>query len=115
MTFLTAGGDIGLKYFKAYETRAGVSSAPWNRRSIYAGSFMKAGWWPKRVTKGNWNGQAFYRAGSKTGSGKDRFVKAKSGLFIPDEMLKGASIAAWERGVVKVQASVEEQIGKLLP
>lgn len=115
VTFATYGGDIAVKYFKAYETRAGVSAAPWNRRTVYGGAFMRAGWWPKRVVKGNWNGHAFYRAGGRTNSGKDRFVKAKSGLYIPDEMLKGASIAAWEQGVGQVQTEVENQIAKLLP
>ncbi|GJE54564.1 phage tail protein [Methylobacterium thuringiense] len=88
------GGNIRLKYFGARETRAGVSAAPWNKRTIYPHTFMKAGWWPKRVTKSNWNGQVFERAGSKTAS-MDRFHVVRSGLFIPDEMVTGASAEAF--------------------
>ncbi|MGU3539994.1 hypothetical protein [Methylobacterium sp. A54F] len=99
----SSGGDVGLKYFGARETRPGVSAAPWNRRSVYPHTFMKAGWWPKRVTKPNWNGQVFERTGTKTRtahaskgkSGMDRFQKVKSGLFIPEEMVTGATAAAF--------------------
>lgn len=96
-TIRSRGGNVALKYFGARETAKGVSAAPWNARSVYAHTFMKAGWWPHRVAKGNWNGQVFERAGSSTNSGIDRFVKVKSGLYIPEEMVKGATAAAFSR------------------
>src|SRR3954452_12132544 len=60
------GGDISLKYFKPRETRAGVSAAPWNSRRVYPHTFMRAGWWPKRVTKPNWNRQVLIRGGGRS-------------------------------------------------
>ena len=98
-TIRSSGGNVSLKYFGPRETAAGVSAAPWNARSVYAHSFMKAGWWPHRVVKGNWNGHVFERAGSSTNTGMDRFVKVKSGLYIPEEMVRGASAAAFDSAV----------------
>lgn len=109
------GGNVSLKYFGARETRPGVSAAPWGRRRVYFGSFMKAGWWPKRVTKGNWHGQVFRRAGGKTGSGVDRFEKVKSGLFIPREMVTGATKAAFEQSVAaNLPARLSHELGRVL-
>lgn len=42
----------------------------------------------------------------------------RSGAVQPlhlDKMVKGATIVAWERGVVQIQASIERQIAALLP
>ena len=117
------GGNIRLKHFGARETRQGVSAAPWGKRSVYAHTFMKAGWWPKRVTKGNWNGQVFERAGSKTqtehltkGRGNmDRFTLVRSGLFIPDEMVQGASAAAFNAtAAADLPARLEHELGRIL-
>lgn len=122
-TIRSSGGNIGLKYFGARETRSGVSSAPWNKRSIYPHTFMKAGWWPRRVTKGNWNGHVFERAGTKTRTmhgtkgkgGMDRFVKSKSGLFIPTEMVSGASGAAFAEAVAThLPGRLELELGRAM-
>src|SRR6201988_770431 len=43
------GGNIRLKYFGARETGKGVTAAPWNSRRLYPATFIKSGWWPKRV------------------------------------------------------------------
>jgi hypothetical protein len=91
----SAGGNIALKYFGARETRAGVSAAPRGQRQTFAHTFMKAGWWPKRVEKRNWNNQVFIRAGGSTKTGMDKFEKVKSGVFIPDEMVTGATADAF--------------------
>ncbi|MCA0404874.1 MAG: hypothetical protein LCH39_01810 [Proteobacteria bacterium] len=93
---MARGGNVRLKYFKARETRPGVSAAPWNKRKVFTGTFMKAGWWHSgRVDKPNWNGQVFRRAGGTTKNGKAKFEVVRSGLYIPDEMLSGASLASW--------------------
>lgn len=109
------GGDIRLKYFGPRETAKGVSAAPWNARHVYAHTFMKAGWWPRRVVKANWNGQVFSRAGSSTNSGMDRFHVERSGLFIPDEMVQGASASAFNRTAAsELPARVEHELGRIL-
>lgn len=109
------GGDVRLKYFGARETARGVSAAPWSKRSIYPHTFMKAGWWPGRVVKPNWNGQVFERLGSKTSSGMDRFHVVRSGLFIPDEMVSGASAAAFNSMAARdLPARLEHELGRML-
>ena len=114
-TIRSHGGDVRLKYFGARETAKGVSAAPWSKRSIYPGTFMKAGWWPHRVVKGNWNGQVFSRAGSKTKSGMDRFNVERSGLLIPEEMVSGASAAAFNSMAARdLPARLEHELGRVL-
>lgn len=92
----SAGGNISLKYFAPTETAGGVSAAPHGQRRVYAGTFMRAGWWPNRVDKPKWHGQVFRRAGGKTRTGMDRFQKVKSDEFIPTEMVTGASAATFK-------------------
>jgi hypothetical protein len=115
------GGDISLRYFKPRETRKGVTASPWNSRRLYPSSFMRAGWWPKRVVKPNWNGQVFVRANSDGYSydglrsqGAKRvgtkFTKQKSGLFIPIEMVRGATAAAWQQGARRLQPRIEHEV-----
>lgn len=114
------GGDISLKYFKARETRKGVSAAPWNSRRVYPSTFMKAGWWPKRVAKANWNGQVFERTGvtkyvvregRRYKSDNLGFRVVKSGLYIPTEMVQGATANAWQReGGVRLQPRIEHEV-----
>lgn len=115
------GGDISLKHFGARETRKGVSAAPWASRRIYPSTFMKAGFWPKRVTKPAWNGQVFERITS-SGYGKARnadgkivrsgtkFRKVKSGLFIPVEAVKGATADAFQQSGPRLEKRVLHEV-----
>lgn len=111
MVLRSQGGNVRLKYFKARETRRGVSAAPWNKRSIFAGTFMKAGWFRfGRVVKPNWNGQVFRRGAS------GKFEVVRSGVFIPTEMLQGDTAQAW-RDVIErdLVSRVGHELGRMLP
>ena len=90
----SAGGDVSLKYFGARETAAGVSAAPFGHRRIFAGSFMKGGRFPKRVPL-RMNGQVMQRDGGS----RMPIHKVKSGLYIPNEMVSGATGAAFREVV----------------
>jgi hypothetical protein len=81
------GGNISLKYFGARETRAGVSAAPWGQRRVFAGTFIKGGRFPRRVPLRRLNGHVFKRVGGA----RLPIAKQKSGLFIPEEMVSGAT------------------------
>jgi hypothetical protein len=96
------GGYVSLHYFDAKETPKGVKASPWNKARVFEGTFMKAGWFPKRVKKPEWNGQVFKRYGGTTMVGKDKFAKQRSGVRLPDEMIKDASAKAWQSTVAKV-------------
>ena len=89
------GGDISLKYFGARETRAGVSAAPHGQRQVFAGTFIKGGRFPNRVAIGKLNGHVFRR----TGKGRLPIAKQKSGVYIPQEMVSGASAEAFRTAV----------------
>lgn len=93
----TRGGNVSLKYFGARETRKGVSAAPWNRRRVFAHSFTKGGRFPKRVAL-KLGGQVYAR----TGGARTPIVKQKSGLFIPTEMVSGATKQAFLSSVATI-------------
>lgn len=84
------GGNIRLKFFGARETRQGVTAAPWNKRQLFAHTFMKGGRFPNRKAL-NMGGQVMQRSGS----GRTPIHGVKSGLFIAEEMVKGSSEAAF--------------------
>lgn len=87
----STGGDISLKYFKARETRAGVTAAPRGQRQLFAGTFMKGGRFPNRVTAKGLNGHVYRR----TGKGRGPLELQDSGVIIPAEMISGASASAF--------------------
>ncbi|WP_316234724.1 hypothetical protein [Bradyrhizobium sp. SZCCHNR1020] len=79
------GGNVHLKYFKARPTKKGVSAAPWNKRRIFAGTFIAH-------AKGGgamFGGQVFKR----TGASRLPIEAQRSGLYIPKEMISGATAA----------------------
>lgn len=85
------GGEAKLSKFGARETRAGVSAAPFNSRRVFGKTFKKGGHFPNRVAIPKLHGQVFVRAGSA------RFPirVVKSGVILPNEMLKGLSAQAF--------------------
>lgn len=126
------GGDISLRYFKPRETRAGVSAAPRGIRQTFPGSFMKAGFWPKRTDKPGWNRQVFVRANTdgysynavksnpfvKSGQMKrermgTKFRKEKSGVYIPVEMLRGETAAVWDKTAERLEPRVIHHVNRM--
>lgn len=88
----SAGGNVRLQFFKARETRKGVSAVPWNNRRVYAKTFMKGGQFPKRA--GLVAGGAVVH---RVGAGRYPLKSDKSGLFIPEEMVSGNTEATFYR------------------
>ena len=93
------GGDVRVQYFGAKESGSGVVAHPWNSSRMYAGGFMKQGF-TRRVafTKPGMAGHVFKRSGA----GRLPIGQLKSGLYIPKEMVSGASKAAFESTVASV-------------
>ncbi len=75
-----SGGPIPLKHFKAYQTRKGVSAAPWRNRKTYKSAFIVA----------RLGGHAFWRTGSKRLP-----IERIAGPNVPKEIVKDASAAAF--------------------
>lgn len=108
----TSGGDIAMKYFGARETRGGVSAAPFGRRQVFSGTFIKGGRFPNRVPAKGLHGHVYRRAG------KDRrpldFID--SGVMIPAEMVKGATAKVFMETVTRdLPDRVMHEIGFLVP
>jgi hypothetical protein len=105
-TMTTEGGNIRLKYLKPRETRAGVTAAPWNRRQLFAGTFILGGAFPNRhglVRKGH--------VMRRLDSAGRALAYARSGMFIPTEMVTGATAAAFEDIAAPL---LKERVGKVL-
>lgn len=102
------GGFIGLKFFKARETRKGVSAAPFGQRRVFAHTFIKGGLFPNRKELGM-GGQVFAPTRG-TRWGRD-FETKKSDVRIPDEMVKGVTAQTFERvGQAKLGEKVRRHI-----
>lgn len=113
----TRGGNIGLRYFKAKETAAGVSAAPLGQRIVVPHTFMKAGRFPHRVrfvSKGRgkgMDGNVFIRRGKA----RLPIEGGRSGVYIPAEMLQGRSLAAFDALVATdLPLQVDRAIGDAL-
>lgn len=107
----TRGGNIRLKYLRPRETRPGVVAYPWNKRKLFAGTFMKGGRFPNRHG-GNFDGHVMRRLNS---SGT-RLTQARSGMFIPVEMTSGATAAAFDAiAAPLLKERVEAVLRKLVP
>lgn len=109
---VTRGGNIRLKYLAPRETRSGVVAKPWNRRTLFPGTFMKGGAFPNRKVVAKFDGHVYRRLNA---SGT-RITQARSGMFIPVEMTTGATAAAFERTAAPLlKTRVEAALKRLLP
>lgn len=88
------GGDVALKFFRARETRRGVSAAPFGKRQVFGSTFIRGGRFPNR------SGIVF-RGHVMERVGADRLpIKVvQSGVVIPNEMVSGATASAFHRVV----------------
>lgn len=106
------GGFISLKYFKARETRAGVTAAPRGQRKLFARTFTKGGQFPNRVEASGLNGHVYLR----TGAGRAPLEYQDSDVAIPAEMLQGASADAFTSTVnAELPKRVMHEINRLCP
>lgn len=103
------GGDVRLKFFKARETRAGVSAAPWNKRQVFEGRFIKGGRFPNRVGIGM-GGHVFKRVGKA----RSPIEGGRSGLYIPTELTTGQTAAVFEARQADILAAVVAGVGKAI-
>ncbi|WP_029074401.1 hypothetical protein [Kaistia adipata] len=109
---VTRGGNIRLKYLDPKETAPGVVAKPFGKRTLYPRSFMMGGAFPSRTPVPQWNGHVFFRNRSK---GR-QYSYARSGVFIPKEMLTGATAAAFKDVAGQVlKDRVEKALAKLMP
>lgn len=108
----TEGGNIRAKYLAPRETRRGVTAKPWNKRQLFAGTFMKGGRFPNRKVVERFDGHV-YRRLNKSGT---KITQVRTGMSIPEEMVKGATAKAFiTTAEPLLQQRVEAALRKLLP
>lgn len=111
---LSAGGDVSLKYFQKRETAEGVEAdlgAARGKTLFIGDTFFKGGVFPRRrVTIRSMGGHVFGRVGGRT-----QLEKIKSGVFIPIEMVEGATAGVFEDVVRNtLPRRLDHEIGRLL-
>lgn len=108
---VTRGGNIRLKYLAPRETRPGVTAKPWGKRTLFPGTFMKGGAFPNRKVVAKFDGHVYRRLNT---SGT-KITQARSGMFIPTEMTRGATASAFESTAAPLlKVRVEAVLAKLL-
>lgn len=106
------GGDISLKFFKARETRAGVTASPFGERRLFPGAFTKGGRFPNRIVASSLNGHVYKR----TGKDRNPLELLNSGVTIPQQMVTGASAKAFTQIVnAELPKRVLHEIAYLVP
>ncbi|MBP2147943.1 phage tail protein [Xanthobacter flavus] len=93
------GGYTSLKEFSARRTAKGVSAAPWGRRQVFDGTFIVR----------RYGGHVYKREGAR------RFpIQKLYGPAIPVEMVKGQSLAAFNRAVeAELPKRLEHELGRI--
>lgn len=110
-TMKSAGGDIRLRFFKPRETRKGVVARPFGKHTLFAGTFMKGGKFPRRVEVAELSPDVWRRL-NKSGT---RITQQRSGVRIPVEMITGATGEAFDKMAGPLlEERITKAIGKLL-
>ena len=107
------GGNVGLKYFKPVERGGGVLASPWGQKKFFPGAFKKSGPPGHRRINPKFHGRVLRNAEGGNWGGK--LVEAKSGLFIAEEMVSGATAATFYQIVERdLPARVEHELLRIL-
>lgn len=113
-TITSHGGNVRLKYFGAKEGGSGVTAHPWNKSTFYRGAFITSGRPGHRAPSPKLHGHVFENISGGRWHGKIRLKR--SGLFIPTEMTKGSTAAAFDTASATILATtVVSCLGALLP
>jgi hypothetical protein len=114
-TIWSEGGNVRLKYFGAKEGGGGVTAHPWNKSTYYDRAFITSGPRGRRAPSPKLGGHVYRSVGaSRRWGGPISLVR--SGLFIPTEMTKGQTAAAFDKGAASVLATtVVSRLGAMLP
>ena len=93
------GEETNIAWFGGVQRGKGVSAAPWNKRRIFAHSFIVPRF-----------GRAFLRRS------KQRLpIRGVYGPNVARELVKDTSAAAWRAGVINIVARIGHEIGRMLP
>ncbi len=109
------GGNVRVKCFSPHEGGGGVTAQPWGRSTFYPGGFMTSGRPGARRLSPKLNGQAFI---AKDPGGSRRWGRKiaglRTGLFLPDELLKGATVQAFDTGAPKILDGILTKLAAMI-
>lgn len=112
------GGPISLKYYRAKETAKGLVSRAPGMEGPFPTAFLRGGPWPRTVGKaGPRQPKLAFGGHAKMREGKSRLPLSSGvmkGPAIPDEMVKGPSLAAFENIAPALERRVGHEIFRLL-
>lgn len=108
-SLVTRGGDISLKYFGAHEGGGGVTARPRGATTYFGGAFLTSGRKGHRRKSPKLGGHVYRNVDGGRWGGK--IAKVKSGVYIPQEMVRGAVVKAFE-GVVA--ARLDPAVGRVM-
>jgi hypothetical protein len=93
------GGETNIAWFGGVQRGKGVSAAPWNKRRIFAHSFIVPRF-----------GRVFLRRS------KQRLpIRGVYGPNVARELVKDTSAAAWQASVANIVARIGHEIARMLP
>jgi len=114
-TIWSEGGNIRLKYFGTREGGGGVTAHPWNRSTYYERAFITSGPRGRRAPSPKLGGHVYRSVGGSRRWGGPISV-VRSGLFIPTEMTRGQTAAAFDKSAASLLATtVVARLGAMLP
>ena len=109
----TRGGEVSLKYFRARESRKGVTAYPFGKRTLFAGAFMKGGRFPNRKFVSKFHGGVFEADSSSSEWGR-AFKPVRSNVWIPNEMVSGETARAFTQTVaIQLPRRVEHELSRM--
>ncbi len=108
-SLVTRGGDISLKYFGAHEGGGGVTASPRGKATFVGGAFIKSGRRGNRRAAAKLNGHVYRNVAG--GKWRGKIAKVKSGVYIPQEMVRGAVVKAFE---TVVATRLDPAVGRVM-
>ncbi|RXF67683.1 hypothetical protein [Hansschlegelia zhihuaiae] len=108
---VSRGGEISYRFFRAREEGSGVVATVAGRRVFIAGGFRRSGRAPNRYMVKRLGGQVYVNPSRRW---RGEIEKQRSGVWIPEEMARGASREAFDDVVANdLPAEVARELGKL--
>lgn len=95
---MTRGGEVGLIHLSPKEVEGGTVAMPFGKRTLYPEAFFRGGVFPGRRVMLRGKPRVMVRKGAA----RMPIMKAKSGVWIPKEMLQGETAEAFTRTVAQV-------------
>jgi hypothetical protein len=103
---VSTGSEVPLRAFRAVQGPKGVRASPWGERQLFESAFIYAGRWNSGKPVGG--GHVYKRIGAESLP-----IEKLYGPSVPKEMVKGATLAAWQSVAAELPARVAHEVTQL--